>query len=203
MQQIHRKKSAKSLYFRISIPPHLQILISGVMALRHKIEWDPEEVAAGYDLSSIYEGLGENSTVPVISSVANITDPAVNITTVVREAAKQVAEMVVKTTNTTLNPATIASTTVAPPSGFTPSTVSTIVKRVVEHLGREPSSPVATVCIYIFFLRNIQLSIFRYCLLHFVSYITLTYLVHFIIQYIILYNLFYRSAAFRPHSLSC
>ena len=151
MQQIHRKKSAKSLYFRISIPPHLQILISGVMALRHKIEWDPEEVAAGYDLSSIYEGLGENSTVPVISSVANITDPAVNITTVVREAAKQVAEMVVKTTNTTLNPATIASTTVAPPSGFTPSTVSTIVKRVVEHLGREPSSPVATVCIYIFF----------------------------------------------------
>ena len=150
MQQIHRKKSAKSLYFRISIPPHLQILISGVMALRHKIEWDPEEVAAGYDLSSIYEGLGENSTVPVISSVANITDPAVNITTVVREAAKQVAEMVVKTTNTTLNPATIASTTVAPPSGFTPSTVSTIVKRVVEHLGREPSSPMATVCIYIF-----------------------------------------------------
>ena len=121
------------------------------MALRHKIEWDPEEVAAGYDLSSIYEGLGENSTVPVISSVANITDPAVNITTVVREAAKQVAEMVVKTTNTTLNPATIASTTVAPPSSFTPSTVSTIVKRVVEHLGREPSSPVATVCIYIFF----------------------------------------------------
>ena len=34
-----------------------------VMALRHMIEWDPEEVAAGYDLSSIYEGLGENSTV--------------------------------------------------------------------------------------------------------------------------------------------
>ena len=118
------------------------------MALRHKIEWDPEEVAAGYDLLSIYEGLGENTTVPVTSSMINITDPAINITAVVREAAKQVAEMVVKTTNTTLNPATIASTTVAPPSSFTPSTVSTIVKRVVEHLGREPSSPVATVCIY-------------------------------------------------------
>ena len=125
-----------------------------VMALRQKIEWDPEEVAVGYDLSSIYEGLGENSTVPVISSVANITDPAVNITAVVREAAKQVAEMVVKTTNTTLNPATIVSTTVAPPSGFTPSTVSSIVKRVVEHLGREPSSPVATVCICIFFFET-------------------------------------------------
>ena len=122
------------------------------MALRQKIEWDPEEVAAGYDLSSIYEGVDDNSTAPVISSVVNTTDPAVNITAVVREAAKYVAEMVVKTTNTTLNPATIASTTVAPPSSFTPSTVPTIVKRVVEHLGREPSSPMVTVCIYIFYI---------------------------------------------------
>ena len=173
------------------------------MALRHKIEWDPEEVAAGYDLSSIYEGLGENSTVPVISSVANITDPAVNITTVVREAAKQVAEMVVKTTNTTLNPATIASTTVAPPSGFTPSTVSTIVKRVVEHLGREPSSPVATVCICIFFFKKHSNEYIMVLSITFVPYITLPYLTHFIIQYIILYNLFYRPAASRPPSLSC
>ena len=120
------------------------------MAPRQHIEWDPEEVAAGYDLSSIYEEVDDNSTAPVISSAVNTTDPAVNITAVVREAAKYVAEMVVKTTNTTLNPATIASTTVAPPSSFTPSTVPTIVKRVVEHLGREPSSPMATVCIYIF-----------------------------------------------------
>ena len=124
------------------------------MALRHKIEWDPEEVAAGYDLSSIYEGVGENSTVPVISSVVNTTDqagPAINITAglsnLLKEVVEQVAEMV---TNTTINPTTITPTTVAPYSGSSPSTVSTIVKRVVEHLGREPSSPVATVCIYYF-----------------------------------------------------
>ena len=119
------------------------------MALRYKIEWDPEEVAAGYDLSSIYEGVDDNSTVFVISSVANTTDlagPATNITVglshLLKEVVERVAEMVVNTTTTTM-----VSTTVAPPSSFTPSTVSTIMKRVAEHLGREPSIPVATVCI--------------------------------------------------------
>ena len=123
-----------------------------VMALRQKIEWDPEEVAAGYDLSSIYEGVGENDTVPVISSVVNTTGhPAINISAVVKEVAKQVVEMVVNTIGSTHNSTTLAPTTVAPPSNsFTPSTISTVVKKVVEHLGREPHSPVATVCIYIY-----------------------------------------------------
>ena len=123
-----------------------------VMALRQKIEWDPEEVAAGYDLSSIYEGVGENDTVPVISSVVNTTGhPAINISAVVKEVTKQVVEMVVNTIGSTHNSTTLAPTTVAPPSNsFTPSTISTVVKKVVEHLGREPHSPVATVCIYIY-----------------------------------------------------
>ena len=122
------------------------------MALRYKIEWDPEEVAAGYDLSSIYEGVDDNSTAPVISSVVNTTDqagPATNITVglshLLKEVVEKVAEMVVNTTTTTM-----ASTTVAPPRSSTPSTVSTMVKRVVEHLGNEPSIPVAPVCIYFF-----------------------------------------------------
>ena len=147
MQQIHRKKSAKSLYFRISIQPHLQILISGVMALRHKIEWDPEEVAEGYDFSSIYEGVDENTTVPVISSVVNTTDqaghPAINITAGLLNI---VGDMVEKVVTYTINATTSTPSTLAP-STVTPSTVSTIAKRVVEHLGREPSTPVATVCI--------------------------------------------------------
>ena len=119
-----------------------------VMALRQKIEWDPEEVAAGYDLSSIYEGVGENSTVPVTSSVVNTTGQvdhsAFNISAVAKEVMDHVAKMAV---NTTINSTTMTPTTMAPPSSFIPSTVSTIMKRVVEHLGREPSSPVATVCI--------------------------------------------------------
>ena len=65
-----------------------------VMALRHKIEWDPEEVAAaGYDLSSIYEGVDENATVPVISSVVNNTDqagPTTNITVGLSHLLKEV-----------------------------------------------------------------------------------------------------------------
>ena len=113
------------------------------MALRQKIEWDPEEVAGGYDLSSIYEGVGENDTVPVISSVDNVTDhPAINITAVVKEVTQQVVEKVVNTINSTLY-----STTMAPPISSSPSPVSTIMKRVVEHLGKKPSDPVATVCI--------------------------------------------------------
>ena len=123
-----------------------------VMAPRQHIEWDPEEVAAGYDLSSIYEGVDDNSTAPVISSVDNVTDhPAINITAVVKEVTQQVVEKVVNTINSTLYSTTMAPTTVAPPlTSFTPSTISTIVKKVVEHLGREPHSPVATVCIYIY-----------------------------------------------------
>ena len=125
------------------------------MALRQHIEWDPEEMAAGYDLSSIYEGVEDNSTVPVISSGVNTADqadhPAINITAGLSNLLKEVVEQVVeRVSNTTINPTTITPTAVAPSSGSSPSTVSTIVKRVVEHLGREPSSPVATVCIYYF-----------------------------------------------------
>ena len=107
--------------------------------------------------SSIYEGLDENTTIPVISSVVNTTDlagPAINITAgldmLVKEVTKQVMNMVVNTTNTTINPAIMAPTTVVPLVSTTPTSVSTIVNKVVEHLGREPSSPVATVCIYYF-----------------------------------------------------
>ena len=117
------------------------------MALRHKIEWDPEEVAAGYDLSSIYEGVGDNSTVPVISSVVNTTGqvgPATNITVglshLVEEVVKKVVAVAINATPTT-------SIT---PASSTPFTVSTVVKKMVEHLGREPISPVATVCISYF-----------------------------------------------------
>ena len=117
------------------------------MALRHKIEWDPEEVAAGYDLSSIYEGVGDNSTVPVISSVVNTTGqvgPTTNITVglshLVEEVVKKVVAVAINATPTT-------SIT---PASSTPSTVSTVVKKMVEHLGREPISPVATVCISYF-----------------------------------------------------
>ena len=122
------------------------------MALRQKIEWDPEEVAGGYDLSSIYEGVGENDTVPVISSVVNTTNlaghPVVNITTVVKEVARQVVDMVTNTISSTYNSTTLAPTTVVPSSSsFTPSTISTSVKKVVEQLGREPHVLVATVCI--------------------------------------------------------
>ena len=125
------------------------------MALRQHVEWDPEEVAAGYDLSTIYEEVADNSTAPVIPSVVNITDlvdhPAINITAVVKEVARQVVERVANTISSTHNSTTLASTTVAPPlTSFTPSTISTIVKKVVEHLGREPHSPVASVCIYIY-----------------------------------------------------
>ena len=124
------------------------------MALRQRIEWGPEEVAAGYDLSSIYEGVDDNSTAPVISSVVNTTDqaghPAINITAVVKEATKQVVEMVVNTINSTLN-----STTMAPPTSSSPVSISHLVKKAVEHLGSEPSNPVATVCIYYFFFNNV------------------------------------------------
>ena len=129
------------------------------MAPRQHIEWNPEEVAAGYDLSSIYEEVVDNSTAPVISSVVNTTDlvdhPAVNITAVVKEVARQVVERVANTISSTHNSTILASTTVAPPSSSAPSTISTVMKKVVEHLGREPSSPVATVCIF-FFLKNTQ-----------------------------------------------
>ena len=115
------------------------------MALRQRIEWDPEEVAAGYDLSSIYEEVVDNSTAPVISSVVNTT---AGFSSLVEEAVKKVVAVAINATPTTT--ITPASSAVVPLSSSTPSTVSTIVKRVVEHLGREPSSPVATVCIYYF-----------------------------------------------------
>ena len=148
MQQIHRRNLRNQCIFG-PLYHHIKIY---VMALRQRIEWDPEEVAAGYDLSSIYEGVGENSTVPVISSVVNTTDqadhPAINITAVVKEVARQVVERVANTINSSLNSTTVASTTVVPPSSSTPSTVSTIVKKVVEQLVKKSSSPVAMVCIF-------------------------------------------------------
>ena len=130
-----------------------------MMALRQKIEWDTEEVAAGYDLSSIYEEVDDNSTAPVISSVVNTTDhstvsPALNITAglseLVKEVVKQAVEMVANTTNTTTIPINTVPTIMAPPSSSTPFTISTVVKKVVEHLGREPILPEATVCIIFF-----------------------------------------------------
>ncbi len=143
MQQIFMKKSTKSVYFRTSFQPHLQNLY--VMALRHKIEWDTEEVAAGYDLSSIYEGVGENDTVPVISSVGNTTGhPAINITAVVKEVIQQVVE---KVTNTIGINSTLNSTTIAPPTSSTHATISTLVKKAAEHVGKESIIPVETVCI--------------------------------------------------------
>ena len=124
------------------------------MALNQHVEWDMEEVAAGYDLSSIYEGLDENSTVPVTSSVLNNTDqagPATNITAGLSNLLMGVVEQVVEmVSNTTINLTTITPTTGGPSRGSSPSTVSTIVKRVVEHLGKKPSDPVATVCISYF-----------------------------------------------------
>ena len=117
-----------------------------VMALRQRIEWDPEEVAAGYDLSSIYEEVVDNSTAPVISSAINTTDlvdhPAINITAVVKEVARQVVERVVNATTTTTAPITVA-----PPTSSLPASIPHLVKKAVEYLGREPSSPVAMVCI--------------------------------------------------------
>ena len=115
------------------------------MALRQKIEWDPEEVAAGYDLSTIYEGVDDNFTAPVISSVVNTT---AGFSSLVEEAVKKVVAVAINATPTTT--ITPASSAVVPLSSSTPSTVSTIVKRVVEQLAKEPSSPVATVCIYYF-----------------------------------------------------
>ena len=125
------------------------------MALRQRIEWDPEEVVAGYDLSSIYEEVDDNSTAPVISSVVNTTDqagPVFNITaginSLVEEVVKEVVAVAINATTTT--PITPASSTVVPLISSTPSTISHLVKKAVEHLGREPSIPVATVCIYYF-----------------------------------------------------
>ena len=126
------------------------------MALNQHVEWDMEEVAAGYDLSSIYEGVDDNSTVPVTSSVDNVTDhPAINITAVVKEVTQQVVEKVVNTINSTLY-----STTMAPPTSSSPASISHLVKKAVEHLGREPSSPVATVCIYILIFESYSLLLF-------------------------------------------
>ena len=39
------------------------------MVLSSKIQWDTEEVAAGFNLLSIYEGVDDDATAPVISSV--------------------------------------------------------------------------------------------------------------------------------------
>ena len=138
------RKSADSVYFRTPAILHQNYIV--VMALRQHIEWDPEEVAAGYDLSSIYEEVDDNFTAPVISSAVNTMDQAgsvVNITAGLNNFVWDVVEQVVVFTinNTTSTPSTLVPTTV------TPSTVSTILKRVVEHLGKEPSIPVATVCI--------------------------------------------------------
>ena len=84
------------------------------------------------------------------------------------------------TTNTTINPAIMAPTTVVSLVSTTPTSVSTIVNKVVEHLGREPSSPVATVCIYYF------------CeTLNRVYYGTAQYTVYSILQNRILYTLPY------------
>ena len=125
-----------------------------VMVLRQKIEWDPEEVAAGYDFSSIYEGVGENDTVPVISSVVNTTDQAgsaINMTAglnnFVRDVVEQVVAFTINTTTTT--PSSLVNHTSEQVSSTSvPSIFNSIVKKVAEHLGKEPKIPVVTVCIF-------------------------------------------------------
>ena len=141
------------MHFRTSIPPHLP---NFVMALRQHVEWGPEEVAVGYDLSSIFGDEGNNTTASVISSVVNNTDqanPAINFTAglsnIVRDVVVKVVTYTINATTTT--PSTLANSTMTPPLSSTPSTVSTIVKRVVEQLTKEPNIPVATVCIYLVF----------------------------------------------------
>ena len=131
------------------------------MALQNHIEWDPEEVAAGFDLSSIYEGVDDTTMAPVIFSVdvVNTTvlaGPANNISvgfsTLVEEVMEKVVAIAINATTTT--PTTLVNHTVERgPSISIPTTITTVVKKVAEHLGREPSIPVATVCI-IFFLWN-------------------------------------------------
>ena len=129
-----------------------------VMALKQHIEWDPEEVAAGYDLSSIYEGVDDNSTAPVISSVGNTTaqaGSAINITAglnnFVRDVVEQVVAFTINTTTTT--PSSLVShTSEQVPSTSVPSIFNSMVKKVAEHLGKEPNISVATVCIYYSFL---------------------------------------------------
>ena len=125
-----------------------------VMALKQHIEWDPEEVAAGYDFSSIFEGLDENTTVPVISSVVNTTDlagPAKNITAGFSNLLKELVEKVVTVTLNTTNHPSIHSTTMVPSSSSSPASISHLVKKAVEQLGKESHIPVVTVCIYIFY----------------------------------------------------
>ena len=176
------------------------------MALRQRIEWDPEEVVAGYDLSSIYEEVDDNSTAPVISSVVNTTDqagPVFNITaginSLVEEVVKKLVAVAINATTTT--PITPASSTVVPLISSTPFSISTVVKKVAEHLGREPSSPVAMVCIYYYFF--VKHSIEYITVLHstFCTVYYRTVFIYFIVQYIILYKLFRRPAAF--HHLWC
>ena len=125
------------------------------MALKYKIEWDPEEVAVGYDLSSIFEDEDNNSTASVISSLVNVTDqagPAINITAGFSNLLKEVVEKVVAVAinATPTIPITPASSTVVPPSSSSPASISNLVKKAVEQPGKESNIPVATVCIIIF-----------------------------------------------------
>ena len=116
------------------------------MALQNHIEWDPEEVAAGFDLSSIYEGVDDTTMAPVIFSVdlVNTTvlaGPANNISvgfsTLVKEVMEKVVAIAINATTTT--PTTLVNHTVEQgPSISIPTTITTVVKKVVEHLGREP-----------------------------------------------------------------
>ena len=142
------------------------------------MEWDPEEVAAGYDLSSIYEEVDNNSTAPVISSVVNTTDQAghsaFNITAVVREVMDHVVKMAV---NTTLNSTTTTPTTVAPPSSSAPSTISTVMKKVVEHLGREPAVRWRQ-CVYFFLKHSIKYITVLHSTLCAVYYRTVFFILH-------------------------
>ena len=146
------RKSANSVYFRTPAILHQNYIV--VMALRQHIEWDPEEVAAGYDLSSIYEEVDDNFTAPVISSAVNTMDQAgsvVNITAglnnFVRDVVEQVVAFTINTTTTT--PSSLVNHTSEQVSSTSvPSIFNSIVKKVAEHLGKEPNIPVVTVCIF-------------------------------------------------------
>ena len=172
-------------------------------------------MAAGFDPLSIYERVGDTTMAPVISSVVNTTvnnttlaGPAINIAAGLSRIVKEVVENVVEkmvaiTTNTTINSTTMAPTTVVPPSSSSPSTISTVVKKVVEHLGKEPYIPAATVCI--FFLNNSYISVLLYCTFHTVYSSTLSIIqkVYNIILYTINTAYFYRPAAFRGRLCLC
>ena len=92
---------------------------------------------------------------PVISSTDMVNStvlagPAINITAGLSNTVRDVVEKVVAFTinaTTTIPSSLVNHTSEQGPSTSFPTTISNTVKKVVELLGKEPSIPVATVCI--------------------------------------------------------